>query len=68
MIEQLVQIQSELERMNTENQRLREMVSHVTSNYAALQMHIVTLMQQQIDARAQTTPEHDKVKSFNSMI
>ncbi|KAL1829846.1 hypothetical protein ACET3Z_008258 [Daucus carota] len=52
----LLRIQSELERMNTENERLRGMVSHVTNNYAALQMHIVTVMQQQ-NARAETTPE-----------
>lgn len=58
---QLVQIQSELKRMVTENQRLRGMVSQVTNNYSALQMHIVTVMQQQ-NARAETTQELDEVK------
>ncbi|KAL8112811.1 hypothetical protein AgCh_020203 [Apium graveolens] len=57
---ELVQIQSELKRMVTENQRLRGMVSEVTNNYSALQMHIVTLMQQQ-NARAETTQELDEI-------
>lgn len=37
--------------MNTENQRLRDMLSQVTNNYNALQMHIVALMQQQQENR-----------------
>ncbi|KAL2969853.1 hypothetical protein AAZX31_15G105300 [Glycine max] len=36
----------ELQRMNSENKKLKEMLSHVTGNYTALQMHLVTLMQQ----------------------
>lgn len=43
---QLAQLQVELQRMNVENQRLRDMLSQVTNNYNALQMHIVALMQQ----------------------
>nr|WGV38210.1 WRKY [Loropetalum chinense var. rubrum] len=41
----LAVLQAELERMNMENQRLRDMLNHVTGNYHALQMHMVTLMQ-----------------------
>ncbi|XP_028755228.1 probable WRKY transcription factor 31 [Neltuma alba] len=44
---ELAQLQEELQRMNAENVKLRDMLSHVSSNYAALQMHLVTLMQQQ---------------------
>jgi len=32
--------------MNAENKKLKEMLSHVTGNYTVLQMHLVTLMQQ----------------------
>lgn len=46
--------------MVTENQRLRGMVSQVTNNYSALQMHILTVMQQQ-NARAETTQELKEV-------
>lgn len=55
---ELVQIQSELKRMVTENQRLRGMVSQVTNNYSALQMHIVTVMQQQ-NSRAETIQQRE---------
>ncbi|XP_010244474.1 PREDICTED: probable WRKY transcription factor 31 [Nelumbo nucifera] len=44
---ELAALQTELDRMNEENQRLRAMLSQVTNNYSALQMHLVTLMQQQ---------------------
>ncbi|KAJ8761310.1 hypothetical protein K2173_001366 [Erythroxylum novogranatense] len=44
---ELAKLQVELQRMNTENQRLRDMLSQVSKNYGALQMHLVTLMQQQ---------------------
>lgn len=40
-------IRAELERIKMENLRLRDMLNQVTSNYSALQMHIVTLMQDQ---------------------
>ncbi|KAG4956275.1 hypothetical protein JHK85_042655 [Glycine max] len=43
---ELAQLQVELQRMNSENKKLKEMLSHVTGNYTALQMHLVTLMQQ----------------------
>ncbi|CAL0301144.1 unnamed protein product [Lupinus luteus] len=44
---ELAQMQMELQRMNSENQKLKEMLSHVSGNYTALQMHLVALMQQQ---------------------
>nr|WGV38247.1 WRKY [Loropetalum chinense var. rubrum] len=44
---ELAVLQVELERMNTENQKLRGMLHHVSNNYNALQMHLVTVMQQQ---------------------
>ncbi|XP_019431427.1 PREDICTED: WRKY transcription factor 42-like isoform X2 [Lupinus angustifolius] len=44
---ELAQLQVELQHMNSENQKLKEMLNHVSFNYKALQMHLVTLMQQQ---------------------
>ncbi|KAK4437371.1 WRKY transcription factor 6 [Sesamum alatum] len=43
--EQMAFLQAEMERMNTENQRLREMLNQMTNNYNGLQMHLLTLMQ-----------------------
>ena len=44
---------AELEGMNSENQRLRDMVDEVTNNYNNLQKHLVTFMrlqqQQKVD-------------------
>lgn len=64
---QLVQLQVELERMNGENQRLRGMLSHVSTNYASLQMHLVTLMQQQQNSRADSTQEQEVINSYESL-
>ncbi|XP_022771770.1 probable WRKY transcription factor 31 [Durio zibethinus] len=58
---ELAVLQAELERMNAENQRLREMLSQVTSNYNTVQMHLVTLMQQQHDVKAEKTEEQDQM-------
>ncbi|KAK0579467.1 hypothetical protein LWI29_026722 [Acer saccharum] len=44
---ELSQLQVDLQKMNLENQKLKEMLSQVTSNYHALQMHLVALMQHQ---------------------
>ncbi|PSS14411.1 WRKY transcription factor [Actinidia chinensis var. chinensis] len=44
---ELAVVQAELERMNAENQRLRDTLNQVTGNYNALQMHVMTLTQQQ---------------------
>ncbi|KAJ6833787.1 putative WRKY transcription factor 31 isoform X1 [Iris pallida] len=43
---ELAAMQVELARMNEENQRLRGMISQVTSNYNSLQTHLVALTQQ----------------------
>ncbi|XP_010252466.1 PREDICTED: probable WRKY transcription factor 31 [Nelumbo nucifera] len=55
---ELAALQSELDRMNEENQRLKAMLSQVSNNYNALQMHLVTLMQQQ-NRKAENTQEHE---------
>ncbi|KAI6672793.1 hypothetical protein NL676_000699 [Syzygium grande] len=44
---ELAVLQAEVERMNNENQRLRDMLSQVTTNYSALQMHLVAVTQDQ---------------------
>ncbi|KAL5840393.1 hypothetical protein ACOSQ4_013001 [Xanthoceras sorbifolium] len=54
---ELAQLQVELQQMNSENQKLREMLGQVTSNYNALQMHLVALMQQQQNHREQEIVE-----------
>lgn len=52
--------------MNAENQRLRDMLSQVTNNYSALQMHLVALMQQQQqNHRAESPQEHDQVINYS---
>lgn len=43
----MAQLQVELQRMNAENLKLRDMLSQVTHNYSALQMHLMAVMQQQ---------------------
>ncbi|KAI3795725.1 hypothetical protein L1987_38382 [Smallanthus sonchifolius] len=40
-------LQFELEKMSTENQRLRGMLSQVSNNYTALQIHVANEMQKQ---------------------
>ncbi|XP_022952535.1 probable WRKY transcription factor 31 [Cucurbita moschata] len=40
-------LQAELERLKSENLRLKDMLNQVTSNYQALQMHLATLIQTQ---------------------
>lgn len=52
MIFQLKILQFELEKMNSENQRLKGMLSQVTHNYTALKLHVANEMQKQ-----QTHPE-----------
>ncbi|XP_022723484.1 probable WRKY transcription factor 31 [Durio zibethinus] len=56
---ELAQLQVELKRMNDENQKLRDMLSHVSNNYSALQMQLVTLMEQQRNRLAESTQEHE---------
>ncbi|KAL6975688.1 hypothetical protein U1Q18_024483 [Sarracenia purpurea var. burkii] len=65
---ELAVLQVEMERINLENQRLRETLNQVTSNYNALQMHLMTLMrqqhqhqhQQQDDHKSDDAEEHDQ--------
>ncbi|PSS16140.1 WRKY transcription factor 31 [Actinidia chinensis var. chinensis] len=44
---ELAVLQTELERMNAENKRLRDMLHQITTNYNSLHVHLVTLIQQQ---------------------
>lgn len=43
---ELAVVQAELERMNMENQQLRQVLNQVTVKYNTLQTHLVTMMQQ----------------------
>ncbi|KAE8670172.1 putative WRKY transcription factor 42 [Hibiscus syriacus] len=56
---ELAELQVEFKRMHAENQILRNMISHVSNNYTALQMHLVTLMKQQRNPGPKTTQEHE---------
>lgn len=44
---ELAVMQAELERMNADNQRLRDALNQVTANYNSLQLHLITLTQHQ---------------------
>ncbi|PSR85320.1 WRKY transcription factor [Actinidia chinensis var. chinensis] len=57
----LAVLQCELDRMNTENQRLRTMLNLANNNYHALQMHISTLMQQQKLTQKTRTGEENEI-------
>ncbi|PSS24818.1 WRKY transcription factor, partial [Actinidia chinensis var. chinensis] len=60
---ELAVLQVELERMNAENQRLRGMLSQVSNNYSTLQLHLMTIMQQQQQSsRAESTHQHQIVE------
>ncbi|XP_058219271.1 WRKY transcription factor 42-like isoform X2 [Rhododendron vialii] len=50
-------LQAEVNRMKTENQRLRSMVNHVTNNYYTLQLQIASMKQQQQIERITKTGE-----------
>lgn len=43
---ELALVQAELERMNMENKKLKEVLNQVTVNYNTLQSHLVTIMQE----------------------
>ncbi|CAL1407095.1 unnamed protein product [Linum trigynum] len=45
--ERRTKTEAELERVKVENLRLRDMLNQVNNNYSALQMHVMTLMQDQ---------------------
>ncbi|CAH8388059.1 unnamed protein product [Eruca vesicaria subsp. sativa] len=44
---ELVKLQEELKEITMENQKLRELLTQVSNSYTSLQMHLVSLMQQQ---------------------
>ncbi|XP_072984085.1 probable WRKY transcription factor 31 [Typha latifolia] len=58
---ELTALQAELGRMNEENKRLRGMLNQVTTNFNALQMHFVTLMQQR-KQRNGNQPDHEAME------
>ncbi|KAE8723086.1 WRKY transcription factor 6 [Hibiscus syriacus] len=64
--DELAQLQVELKRMNAENQKLKDMLSYVGNNYTALQMHLVTLMQQQQNRETETIQEQHQIQEVKS--
>ena len=58
---QLAQLQEEFRRMNAENQKLKEMLTHVSSNYNALQIQLITLMQHQQNNQRADPTEHEVI-------
>ncbi|XP_060188125.1 probable WRKY transcription factor 31 [Lycium barbarum] len=57
---ELAVLQAELERMNGENRRLRDMLNQVTNNYSTLQVHMMNMMQQQQQQQQnQENGQHD---------
>ncbi|KAI3769672.1 hypothetical protein L6452_00781 [Arctium lappa] len=54
---ELAVAQAQLEKMNTENQRLREALNQLTVNYNTLQSHLVSMMQQK-QREEQSTDDH----------
>ncbi|KAL4398205.1 hypothetical protein HN51_002813 [Arachis hypogaea] len=59
---QLVQVQEELQRVNSENQKLKETLNHMRSSYMNLQMQVAALMQhQQKQQVSETTTENHEV-------
>ncbi|XP_008784385.2 probable WRKY transcription factor 31 [Phoenix dactylifera] len=58
---ELAAMQAEVARMNEENQRLRGMLNQVTTNYNALQMHLVALIQQRNQKNIGSPRGHEAV-------
>ncbi|KHN03496.1 WRKY transcription factor 6-like [Glycine soja] len=54
---ELARLKEDLRNMNAENQKLKEMLSHVSSNYANLQMHLAAVLQQQQNQRTESTEQ-----------
>nr|QFU85200.1 WRKY15 [Diospyros kaki] len=63
---ELADLQARLERMNAENQMLTTMLSQVSSNYSALQMQLMALMQQQQSLKAKTSQGHETAEGLRS--
>ncbi|KAI3882225.1 hypothetical protein MKW92_004308 [Papaver armeniacum] len=57
---ELEALQQDLNRMNSENQKLKGMLSQVTNNYNTLQMQLVVLMQQK-SPKIETSQDHEMV-------
>ncbi|RZC65706.1 hypothetical protein C5167_009393 [Papaver somniferum] len=57
---ELEALQQDLNRMNSENQKLKGMLNQVTNNYNTLQMQLVVLMQQK-SPKIETSQEHEMV-------
>nr|GMD37834.1 probable WRKY transcription factor 31 [Ipomoea batatas] len=62
---ELAVVQAELERMNGENRRLRDTLNQVTNNYTSLQMHVMTLMQQQQQSHGKTEESKQNPRQNN---
>ncbi|KAG9149650.1 hypothetical protein Leryth_027314 [Lithospermum erythrorhizon] len=60
----LTKLQMELEHMHTENQKLRRMLTDITNNYHALQMHLLNLMELQDTPKNETIPNQHEVISW----
>nr|POE95029.1 wrky transcription factor 6 [Quercus suber] len=59
---ELAHLQMELQRMNMENQRLKDMLGQVSNNYSVLHSHLVALMQQQQTHGADSAQENEAVE------
>ncbi|KAL2467130.1 WRKY transcription factor 6 [Abeliophyllum distichum] len=65
---ELAQLQFELQRMNSENQKIRGMLTQVNNNYNALQIQFVALVQQEKLAIAERKSEEKKQENVESMV
>ncbi|KAI4363790.1 hypothetical protein MLD38_019961 [Melastoma candidum] len=62
---EVVVLQAEVERVSSENQRLRDVLSQVTTDYRTLQMHLVALMHDQKPENPEDVPESSPVRRQN---
>lgn len=59
-------MESELARVKEENQKLQEMMEQATTNYNALQKHLVALMRQQHQSNRPPPRDHEVRKDHSS--
>ncbi|KAL7186586.1 hypothetical protein ACSBR2_028338 [Camellia fascicularis] len=57
----LAVLQAEMDRMSTENQRLKSALNQMNNNYYALQMHVAALMEHRQQIRKTTTVEEKQM-------
>ncbi|KAL0736869.1 hypothetical protein Bca4012_013079 [Brassica carinata] len=57
---EMVKLRDELKKVTIENQKLRELLTQVSNSYASLQMHLVSLMQQQQEQQNKAIEAADK--------